>query len=220
MNIDMAARKDIVDEMNDQPTEAHGHQVAKGGYQSFSSPEVRIKNKVISQYAQGMASPQPVANQFHYGMSESVAPSQAIKEDFEPGMQSGINAVAASILHRARATNTNKYKLYEQFKATDRDMCYEEIYVLGVDLGILNEKYDSVAGQWVVTMPYSNPRTAEEILYNQVGTSGKTAAELQDAMMRGYADYIAQKPQQTASTLRCVVSRTLSEQRITRGRRS
>jgi len=144
----------VEEDMLNVPKTAYGHPVA--AWQQFSNREVAPLPKTVRR----------THNETNFGYSD--APSVGMMANSR--MAESVHHISNSLHTSAQRQGKHIRNVFETYERT-HNSSQEELYLVGVNLGILTEKFDSTAGQWVVTMPYSNPQSAEQVLYNQKGIS-------------------------------------------------
>ena len=171
----------------DCPEKKHGYEVAPGGYAEYSSARVRTSPKVqMGTY-----------NQTNPGYRDAaVAPSDAIRLELSKEETNFVDSVSNAIRRLSEGQGIQRITQLERFEQSGTDFSQKQLYVIAKDIGVMHEAYSSTAGEWVVTMPHSKPKSAEDIVYNQVGVSGRTARELEKIQQADYGKNAARiKPQ-------------------------
>ena len=162
VNFNVPPRRSIQDEMLDKKTTAYGHQVSPGSYQEFSTHEVMAAPKVNQNVG---------GNETNFGFADPLkTPSSVIAARMNTQEQANIGAVVSGLKRMSAQGNLPTRTVFERWERQS-DIDQEHLYLVGLAVNVLSERYDSTAGEWVVTMPWSDPQTAEQVLYNQKGVS-------------------------------------------------
>lgn len=184
----------IEDDMARRVTSAHGHTTNPAGFERFSQTTIQTDPLVY----------QRVGNRTNFGYpsetgerarksAQVLSVSQYLektmkKEDFNYSLH-----VAENLQRQWDMGGTNPRTLFERFERQVPDVSQEQLYVVAHSMKLISEKFDSTAGKWVVTMPWSDPKSAEQILYNQRGMSNVTTETLKQHQRGQYHLNVPQK---------------------------
>ncbi len=207
------SRPSIQDETLTQPSNAHGYQTVPGAYQQFSGYNVHTSPKGVAHtgnvsnfgYQDEMGDRERAIQRFQadqtYGnmVAPVAGPRSAVNESKKPEgpvlwleknlSQSDlryIGEVVTALVRQADGQRVSKKVVFERFEQTNSEYAQEHLFMVAHKLGLIQEKYDSTAGQWVVVNPYGNPQTPEQLLYNQRGFSQYNYQQLEDKQRGNY----------------------------------
>ena len=198
------SRPTIEDEMRQQTDSAHGYEVFSPGFQQFSSHEVRVNPNAIRRngnrsnfgYASEPNSPS------YLSLTPNLSPSAVLAQAMKVEDTNVVGQIVSALKRQATAQNLRPHTVFERWERTTPDASQETLYLVAQRMNVISERYDSTAGEWVVTMPWKDPQSPEEILYNQRGLSNSTAEQLEKRQVGNY--YInpeATKTRMTAKVL-------------------
>jgi len=180
-----------------QPSTAHGYPTVQGAYQEFNSYNVTTSPKGIAHtgntsnfgYSDEAGDRERGIQRFmdvqSYGhMVAPVSGARTVREAKIPEgpvlwLEKNLNAndfryigeVVSALVRQAEGQRVNKRVVFERFEQSNDNYSQEQLFMVAHKMHLIKEKYDSTAGQWVVTMPWANPQTPEQLLYNQKGFS-------------------------------------------------
>jgi hypothetical protein len=163
-------RPSIEDDMTRRVTNKYGYPVFSGGYEAYSSAEVRTAPRVLPRRN---VSNYDYQDPIHSPLKADMLPSAAIVQSMTQRNIQYTESVVGSLKRQSDAQGVKIQTVFERFERTDPNVTHEQLYVIAAKLGVITEKYESTAGKWVVINPFGNPTTPEEILYNQGGISRK-----------------------------------------------
>lgn len=176
-NISMSERPSAYEDMMRQTPSAHGYTTAPGSFQQFTDTTVTALPKTMMR----------LGNDTQRGYREvSVAPSTSVLESMSRADRETVLNNISGIQAHAKGFGKKVIQVFERFERQHPYLNQEQIYCIAKGLNIISENYNSTAGEWVVTNPWQNPSSAEQVLYNQKGISNITVSELNKKQIGNY----------------------------------
>ena len=187
-NLLPADRRPFEDEMNSQPSSAHGYPTAPGSYQQFQSYEVTTTPNAITRNGNitNFGYPSEMGDRAKT-MERAIRVQDVLRQNLDRKTTDYVNGVTSALKRQVASGNVTPQKAFERYEITSKGVYTEEaLALIGLQMGVLTEKYDSTAGSWVVTMPFKNPQTPEQIYYNLHGMDGQNGAVLEKKQTGSY----------------------------------
>lgn len=174
-------RRPFQDEMNSQPSSAYGYPTAPGSYQQFQSYEVTTTPNAITRNGNitNFGYPSETGDRAKK-LERAIRVQDVLRNNLDRKTLDYVTGVTSALKRQVASGLVTPQKAFERYEITSKGIYSEEALALvGLNMGVLSEKYDSTAGQWVVTMPFKNPQTPEQIYYNLHGMDGENGMQLE-----------------------------------------
>lgn len=187
-NLLPADRRSFEDEMNSQPSSAHGYPTAPGSYQQFQSYEVTTTPNAITRNGNitNFGYPSEMGDRAKK-LERAIRVQDFLRQNLDRRTTDYVNGVTSALKRQVASGLVTPQKAFERYEITSKGIYSEEALALvGLNMGVLTERYDSTAGQWVVTMPFKNPQDKEQIYYNLHGMDGENGAVLEKKQTGNY----------------------------------
>ena len=187
-NLLPADRRPFEDEMNSQPSSAHGYPTSPGSYQQFQSYEVTTTPNAITRNGNitNFGYPSEMGDRAKK-MERAIRVQDVLRQNLDRKTLDYVNGVTTALKRQVASGNATPQKAFERYEITSKGVYTEEaLALIGLQMGVLTEKYESTAGKWVVTMPFKNPQDKEQVYYNLHGMDGENGAVLEKKQTGNY----------------------------------
>jgi len=175
------------DDMGQKTTTYKGHDVFSPGYQKFT--DATVETDPVAYYRTNNVTnfgyPSETGDTAKkYARVRSV--SEILKSQMKPKETSYVQNVVKALKEQHSRQNLPMQTLFERFERTNQNYKQNHLYVIAHELKLIEEQFDDTSGQWVVVMPWANPTTADQVLYNQRGLSTVPYKELEKRQQGNY----------------------------------
>ena len=207
-------RPSVMDETRTQPSSAYGYPTVQGAYQQFSGYNVQTTNRGqghtgnisnfgydseqsdrqralayfdgIQQYGNAVAPASGPRSAIAEMNARPEGPISFLERTLSARDLQYIGEVVQALVRQQEGQKQSRRVVFERYEQTNRDYTQEQLFLIAHKMGLIQEKYESTAGQWVVTMPWANPQTPEQLLYNQKGFSQFNYEQLEKQQQGNY----------------------------------
>jgi hypothetical protein len=187
-NLLPADRAAVEQEMLNQPTSAHGYPTSPGSYEEYGTYEVTTRPRAITRNGNitNFGFPSEAGDRARK-LDRAIRVQDVLRKHMDPKSLGYVTNVKQALGRQVASGMVNPATAFQRYAVTNAGTyTQEQLVLIGLDMKVLNERYDSTAGQWVVPMPFKAPNTPEEIRYNLVGIDGENGAELHKKQIARY----------------------------------
>jgi hypothetical protein len=187
-NLLPADRTSIEQEMMNQPRNAHGFTTSPGSYEQYGSYEVTTRPRAITRNGNitNFGYPSEMGDRAKK-LDRAIRVQDILRQNLDDQSLKYVNGVTTALKRQVAAGMANPQTAFQRYRATNiTNYTAEQLALIGLNMGVLNERYDSTAGEYVVVMPFKNPQTPEDIIYNLKGTDGHTGEQVFEKQVGHY----------------------------------